>query len=427
MPETNTATPADVASLESIRQSRLLVWAALWLATAGTLFGLTFGRAIGAIDGVETLLLLASLAFCAILIILLWIRPFDRFPWVAPTVSLFFFSYLAGGGLISLLQTESLANLMVYLLWFFPLLAFNRFVNTSRFHTLITWLMYLTALALALASIPLLDSPNVFLAPLTIYCLALTSHLVILGLFARYREAYIAGQERAQAQEATHRAIRASEAQYRQIFDEAASGIGWLSPDGICHHVNTTFGRMLNESPEQLKQRPLESLVIEDDKDKWRTVVAEALRGNLQNAHSELRLISSHGRILWTRISLARLSDAAGQPKALVLICLDFTAARETEEQLRQSQRLEAVGRLTGGVAHDFNNLLTVIMGNAELLAEVLEQKPDDQALATMILEASERGAELTNHLLAFSRKQSLTPQLIDVNRLVQGMVALLK
>lgn len=427
MPETSKIGPMDVVGLESIRQSRLMVWTALWLALGGTLFGLTFGRSIGAIAGMETLLLVASLVFCGTLIVVLWVSPFDRTPWVAPTVSVFFYGYLIGGGLISLLQTESLANLMVYQLWFFPLLAFNRFVNTSRFQSVITWLMYLSALALAAVSIPLLDAPNTFLAPLTVYCLALTSFLVILGLFARYREAYIASQERAQAQEATHRAIRASEAQFRQIFDQAASGIGWLSPDGICEYVNTTFGQMLNESPDQLKTRPLAALVCEDDRDKWHTALAEALQGDHQNAHSELRLVSSHGKMLWTRISLARLNDTAGQPKALVLICLDITEARETEEQLRQSQRLEAVGRLTGGVAHDFNNLLTVIMGNAELLAEILEKEPDHQALATMILEASQRGAELTNHLLAFSRKQSLTPQFIDVNRLVQGMSALLQ
>lgn len=90
-------------------------------------------------------------------------------------------------------------------------------------------------------------------------------------------------------------------------------------------------------------------------------------------------------------------------------------AQAETEVQLRQSQKLEVVGQLTGGVAHDFNNLLTVILGNAELLSERLQDRDDLRRLAEMTMTAAERGSELTSRLLAFSRKQPLEPRVLNV------------
>jgi len=94
----------------------------------------------------------------------------------------------------------------------------------------------------------------------------------------------------------------------------------------------------------------------------------------------------------------------------------------ELNERLRQSQRLEAVGQLTGGVAHDFNNLLTVVMGNAELLTELNRDDARQRVLAEMISTAAQRGAELTQRLLAFARKQALAPRVVDLNALVAGL-----
>ena len=96
-------------------------------------------------------------------------------------------------------------------------------------------------------------------------------------------------------------------------------------------------------------------------------------------------------------------------------------------QQLQQSQRLEAIGQLTGGIAHDFNNLLTVVMGNAELLTEQHQDQPDLRLLSEMISHAAQRGAELTQRLLAFARKQALDPLPVDVNLLLSGLDALLR
>ncbi|MEQ8516627.1 MAG: ATP-binding protein [Chromatocurvus sp.] len=107
---------------------------------------------------------------------------------------------------------------------------------------------------------------------------------------------------------------------------------------------------------------------------------------------------------------------------AQVEMLMDVTQQREVEARLRQSQKMEAVGQLTGGVAHDFNNLLTVILGNAELLAEALEESPDLANFAELIAKAADRGSQLTSRLLSFSRQQPLDPKPVQVNELITGM-----
>jgi PAS domain S-box-containing protein len=105
----------------------------------------------------------------------------------------------------------------------------------------------------------------------------------------------------------------------------------------------------------------------------------------------------------------------------------DLTSRKKTEEQLVQAQKMETVGQLSGGIAHDFNNLLTVIVGNAEFLADQLKSREDLRQLADDIGRAGERGAELTQRLLAFSRRQTLRPVEINCNELVDSMRKLLR
>src|SRR5262245_21257636 len=105
----------------------------------------------------------------------------------------------------------------------------------------------------------------------------------------------------------------------------------------------------------------------------------------------------------------------------------DLTGRKHTEAQLVQAQKMETVGQLSGGIAHDFNNLLTVVVGNAEVLSDMLRARPEMQALADAIIQAGERGAELTQRLLAFSRRQTLQPAEMDCNTLVRGMEKLLR
>jgi PAS domain S-box-containing protein len=146
-----------------------------------------------------------------------------------------------------------------------------------------------------------------------------------------------------------------------------------------------------------------------------------------QPHHFEVSLLRLDGE---SRIMFGTMKpelDDNGRVVSVFGVAHDVTSQRSIEERLRQSQKMEAVGQLTGGVAHDFNNLLAVIQGNAELLIELLDDIEDskkDQLQA--IMRASERGADLTNNMLAFSRKQSLRPSVLHLNQVVENMIRIL-
>lgn len=136
------------------------------------------------------------------------------------------------------------------------------------------------------------------------------------------------------------------------------------------------------------------------------------------HANGTARMVSDRGFVI---------RDADGKAIRMVGSMTDVTDSVQMDERLRHAQKLEAVGQLTGGVAHDFNNLLTVILGNAELLTEQLTDQQQLRILAEMTATAAERGAELTNRLLAFSRRQPLDPRNVNVNKLLQNMDSLLR
>jgi PAS domain S-box-containing protein len=105
----------------------------------------------------------------------------------------------------------------------------------------------------------------------------------------------------------------------------------------------------------------------------------------------------------------------------------DITQRRQLEEQFRQAQKMEAVGQLTGGIAHDFNNLLTVILGCSEFIGEEVKENPRLSRMAQMILDAAQRGADLTHRMLAFARRQALQPKPVDINLMLANMRSFLR
>lgn len=168
------------------------------------------------------------------------------------------------------------------------------------------------------------------------------------------------------------------------------------------------------------------SRVHPDDREK----VATAFRESIEQCAAgvvEHRIVMPDGssRVVEERWEVVPGPD--GRPGRAVGTCQDIHDRRVLEEQLHWAQRLESIGQLTGGVAHDFNNLLTVILGNAESLSERLSADGANAALSKMILSAAERGAQLTQRLLAFARRQALDPRAVDVNELVTEMEAMLR
>ncbi|MBT5878451.1 MAG: PAS domain-containing protein, partial [Rhodospirillaceae bacterium] len=119
--------------------------------------------------------------------------------------------------------------------------------------------------------------------------------------------------------------------------------------------------------------------------------------------------------------------DANGVMTGIGTVSVDIAERKAIEDQLRQAQKMEVVGQLTGGVAHDFNNLLGVIIGNLDFLGEEIDGNKDQEEYVAIATRASLQAAELTNRLLAFSRRQALSPKIVDLNALIHGMTDLLE
>ena len=143
--------------------------------------------------------------------------------------------------------------------------------------------------------------------------------------------------------------------------------------------------------------------------------------------HGEMSNRRRDGSLYVQQTTIIPAQDVHGATSHFIAIGLDVTAQRKTEAQLRQSQKMEFVGRLAGGVAHDFNNLLTVISGYGQMLKERLETDSPLQAYCEEVLQAGERAAGLTRQLLAFSRRQIVVPQVLDLNSVVANLEKMLR
>jgi PAS domain S-box-containing protein len=154
---------------------------------------------------------------------------------------------------------------------------------------------------------------------------------------------------------------------------------------------------------------------------------AQVLRGE-PFAQQEIVIRATDGRAaLHLVVSGRPLRSASGAISGAALVYHDISASRETERKLQQSQKLDAIGKLTGGVAHDFNNMLTVITGTTETLVAGLQNLPTLQKTAELIDQAADRCSELIQHLLAFARRQPLQPRNVDINGTVLDMAKLLR
>ena len=219
-----------------------------------------------------------------------------------------------------------------------------------------------------------------------------------------------------------------SEARLRQAV--ALAGLGYWVWDAVkdrCSYCSEENARIHGMSVEDYMVRASAidepfSLVHPDDRERVQSAFRALRQG--QGQELEYRLVTPAGETRYVREIAVPVVDDDGVVVQERGSIQDVTEKIRAEEQLRQAQKMEAVGQLTAGLAHDFNNLLAVIHGNAEFLED---QTGGEDESTQAILRASQRGAELTQRLLAFSRQQPLRPQSVDMAALVAGMSGLLK
>ncbi|MBZ5568589.1 MAG: response regulator [Acidobacteriia bacterium] len=221
-------------------------------------------------------------------------------------------------------------------------------------------------------------------------------------------------------------AIHQSERKYWELVENATYGIFRSTPEGQFLDVNPALVAMLGYAGKQ------EVLALNLATDVYlqpadRAAVLQQYREEMSHSCEDLCWKKKGGGTVLVRTNGRAVRDQAGQVQYYEVIAEDMTARRTLEAELRQSQKMEAVGRLAGGVAHDFNNLLAVILGNAELLLEPSESLEKQTPRIEQIRMAAGRAAELTRRLLSFSRKQVLQETVFDLSEVVKETAKLLK
>ena len=220
-------------------------------------------------------------------------------------------------------------------------------------------------------------------------------------------------------------ALRRSEAGYRSLVQSAVYGICRCSLEGQFLDVNPALVAMLgyDAAEEVIVLDPPREVFV--DAGELERLLREFRSGNRVN-NTEVRWKRKDGKVITVRLS-GRVMGTPETAQSIEIIAEDVSEQRVLENQFRQAQKMEAVGRLAGGVAHDFNNLLMVISGYTEVLLEHTGPKHPLHAKIQAIHQATERATGVTRQLLAFSRKQMLELKVVDVNSIVADMERLLR
>jgi PAS domain S-box-containing protein len=226
------------------------------------------------------------------------------------------------------------------------------------------------------------------------------------------------------------RALEDAERRYRTLVEQlpAITYLADLEPPWTPRYVSPQLHSLLGYAPETWvgSAKAWLACVHEDDADRVRAE-RRYCAGTKLPFRSEYRLLARDGRVVWVRDEAVVSSEGPLQRPQLQGILLDVTYAKQLEEQFRQAQRAESIGRLAGGIAHDFNNLLSIVLSYAEIMMRRLNEGDPLRRDAEEIRKAGERAADLTSKLLAYSREQTLQTRVVDLNRLVREMGGMLR
>ncbi len=221
------------------------------------------------------------------------------------------------------------------------------------------------------------------------------------------------------------RALRESEERYRDLFDNASDLVCMAAPDGSLLYVNQAWKTGTGYGEEEIGRMQLLDLAHPDCRTRYAEVLERVLQGDRLD-HVELVFLPKNGTPMTVEGNLS-CTFKDGQPSVIRGIFRDVTERKRVEEHLRRAERMQAAGKLAGGVAHEVNNMMTGVIGFSEFLLRSLEEGDDRRADVEEIIKAGTRAADVTRQLLAFTRQQFLQPQVLDVNTVVSDMEKLLR
>jgi PAS domain S-box-containing protein len=223
--------------------------------------------------------------------------------------------------------------------------------------------------------------------------------------------------------DALNNSLERSEHRYRDLVENLLDVVFSVDMSGRIEYVSAAISKY-GYTAADLVGEHFARLFHPGDLPALERAFASTLAGD--NDPGEFRAVSSDGCIHWVQVS-SRAVFEGDRPAGLTGVVIDVTEQRRAEDQLRAAQRLEAIGRLAGGVAHDFNNLLVAIIGYAEFALDSLRAEEPARKDIEEILKAGERAATLTRQLLAFSRRQLLKPEVISLNEVVRNLETMLR
>jgi len=229
-------------------------------------------------------------------------------------------------------------------------------------------------------------------------------------------------------------ALRENEEIFRRLFTQSPVGVVMVGMDSRFRRCNEAFCRFLGYQEGELTGITFLDVTYPEDRTTGASEIQAIIRNELDVAQFQKRYVRKDATVVWGEVNIRMLRGQSGAPLHFLSVVQDITVRKRAEEekarlqaQLQQAQKMESVGRLAGGVAHDFNNKLGVILGHVEMALEQVDPALPVHADLVEIRKATQQSADLTRQLLAFARKQTIAPKVLDLNQAVTGMLNMLR